>query len=203
MPLVLFDSPFCNHSAFIWKIDEQIEELLPLALLSESEELKFLSFKNDRRKREWLAVRAGLNSHFNNKNEVQYLASGKPFLDSNKQISITHSGDYVAAKCGDSKVGIDLEAISERVARVCHKFLNSSELNIAKDDKYVLTIFWCVKEAVFKYCGHEGVDFANDINIVNLDLENCLVEVDSQFESNRIVLQFITIDDKYILAWVI
>jgi len=202
MALVFTNNSFSTDNGFIWKIEESIDFLYKNAQLSGEEKIKYQKFKNERRKREWLAVRAGLNLFFKKKIEIKYLSSGQPFLDKNVCVSITHSGDYVAVKWGSQKVGIDIEQISDRVVRVCHKFLNSDEIILSNSDIVLLTIFWSVKEAVYKYCGHEGVDFSRDINIVSIDTDKGVVVVDSKFEKEVLLLNYNFIENKYILAWV-
>ena len=202
MAAVFTSNSFSIDNGFIWKIEESIDFLYDNAMLSDVEKLKYLKFKNDRRKREWLAVRAGLNLYFKKKVEIKYLPSGQPVLENSAGVSITHSGDYIAVRWGSQKVGIDIEQISDKVVRVCHKFLNRDEVILSNNDKILLTIFWSVKEAVYKYCGQEGVDFSKDINIVSIDKDKGIVVVKSKFEKDVLLLNYNFIEDKYILAWV-
>lgn len=98
--------------------------------------------------------------------------SGKLVLkDSISDFSITHTAQFAAAIIsGSFKVGIDVEKIDARVLKVERKFLHQNELNwlstLGVDSRVKLTtLCWTVKEAVFKWWGAGGVDFANHIQI--------------------------------------
>ena len=110
--------------------------------------------------------------------------AGKPFLPAHDlQFNLTHTTDLAGAILSDSSgVGIDAEKIDQRVLKIEHKFLNSEErqslsklTEIEKISR--LTLYWTIKEAVYKWWGRGGIDFANDILIVpsNFDLENTSV----------------------------
>lgn len=106
----------------------------------------------------------------------------KPFLpDEAFHFSISHCGDYAAAIVSRShRVGIDIEIPTDKVARVCHKFLHVSEKNIINhlsggiiDDIGVekenfiryLTLLWSAKEAVYKWYGNGDVSFKEQIQV--------------------------------------
>lgn len=110
--------------------------------------------------------------------------SGKPFLPGQElQFNLTHTTDLAAAIISDLKaVGIDAEKIDQRVLKIEHKFLNSEErkslTSLTEIEKISrLTLYWTIKEAVYKWWGRGAIDFANDILIEpsNLTLENTTV----------------------------
>lgn len=99
--------------------------------------------------------------------------AGKPMLVSkNTYFSISHTSGYAAAIISDVPVGLDVEIINDRVLKVLQKFLNEheisllSELDAVQRVKYA-TLFWSIKEAVYKCWGKGGVDFSDHIRIVN------------------------------------
>lgn len=109
---------------------------------------------------------------------------GKPFLPAHDlQFNLTHTTDLAGAILSNTTVvGIDAEKIDKRVLKIEHKFLNSEErqslsklTEIEKISR--LTLYWTIKEAVYKWWGRGGIDFANDILIEpsNLTLENTSV----------------------------
>ena len=120
-------------------------------------------------------------------NELIRIASTKkPFLaDEAFHFSISHCGDYAAAIVSrTSRVGIDIEIPSHKVARVRHKFLHAEELtviekennrldepNAATEDIFLrkLTLLWSAKEAVFKWYGNGKVDFSDQIRLQPLN----------------------------------
>jgi phosphopantetheinyl transferase len=110
--------------------------------------------------------------------------AGKPILPAQDlQFNLTHTTELAAAIISDLKaVGIDAEKIDKRVLKIEHKFLNSEEreslISLTEIEKISrLTLYWTIKEAVYKWWGRGGIDFANDILIEpsNLTLENTTV----------------------------
>ena len=99
--------------------------------------------------------------------------AGKPMLVSkNTYFSISHTSGYAAAIIADVPVGLDVEVINDRVLKVVHKFLNAHEISLLSELDAVqrvryATLFWSIKEAVYKCWGKGGVDFSNHIRIVN------------------------------------
>lgn len=116
--------------------------------------------------------------------EIVKNEAGKPFLPAHDlQFNLTHTTDLAGAILSDSSgVGIDAEKIDKRVLKIEHKFLNHEEresltalTEIEKISR--LTLYWTIKETVYKWWGRGGIDFANDILIEpsNLTLENTRV----------------------------
>ena len=76
------------------------------ALLSPSEKARYINMSNPKRRLQFLTGRALI---YENCRETPSLSSmGKPFISSS-QISLSHSGPYVALILSDSPVGIDIE----------------------------------------------------------------------------------------------
>lgn len=120
-------------------------------------------------------------------NELIRIASTKkPFLaDEAFHFSISHCGDYAAAIVSrTSRVGIDIEIPSPKVARVRHKFLHAEEQSAIEKESAAftaqhaptediflrkLTLLWSAKEAVFKWYGNGEVDFSDQIRLQPLN----------------------------------
>lgn len=102
---------------------------------------------------------------------VKIAETRKPFLESESfHFSISHSRDYAAALVSKtSRVGVDVEMISEKSSRLKYKFLNEVEddllLNCGWDHKMGATVGWSIKEALFKWYGSGGVNFKEDLLI--------------------------------------
>ena len=72
-------------------------------------------------------------------------------------------------------VGIDVERINPRILRVETKFLNANEYELlsgCNEESRVVyaTLFWSIKETVFKWWGDGAVDFAEQIQIKKIEL---------------------------------
>lgn len=141
------------------KIDIKSTFLFP------NEELLLNQIRNQEKKAEFLQIR-----HLRNKTigkiKIEYSSDRKPFLvDSNAFISISHSQNYVGILKADFDVGLDIEEISERVAKIKNRFLNEDELVIFGRAIEDLTKAWTIKEALFKLNNRKGIDFRKDLLI--------------------------------------
>ncbi|MCR5454837.1 MAG: siderophore biosynthesis protein, partial [Bacteroidales bacterium] len=99
-------------------------------LISADEKSVYQSFKNDRRRREWLATRLLIKEMLGRYPGISYDGLGAPILSgcSDINISVSHTDVLVAVSLSDKcSVGIDIERITNRVLRIKHKFLNRDE----------------------------------------------------------------------------
>jgi phosphopantetheinyl transferase len=69
------------------------------------------------------------------------------------------------------RVGVDIEGITPKVEKIIHKFLSAQEqLLLPAEEKFTTaTLFWCVKESVYKWKGLGSVDFIRHINIRSVE----------------------------------
>jgi len=108
----------------------------------------------------------------------------KPYLPNEEyHFSISHCGDFAAAiVSSDKRVGVDIEIISNRIHKIAHKFLSSSEVHLLENENQLfrkkwddhqkmqtefLTFIWNAKEAIFKWYGDGGVDFSEQIQLID------------------------------------
>jgi phosphopantetheinyl transferase len=112
----------------------------------------------------------------------------KPFLEDEAwHFSLSHCGDYAAAIVSRNKrVGVDVELVSEKVARVQHKFLTEDELGMVSAvwigqaathqpssiNHPLLTACWSIKEALFKWKGTGEIDFKKHLRIERIELKD-------------------------------
>lgn len=117
----------------------------------------------------------------------------KPFLENEAwHFSLSHCGDYAAALVSTGqRVGVDVELVSEKVARVQHKFLTAAELGMLNSEfgtttdqaplaegrepspnYQLLTACWSIKEALFKWKGSGEVDFRQHLRIEQLQIKD-------------------------------
>ena len=95
---------------------------------------------------------------------LSYTEKGKPYLaNTDIEISITHSGQWVACALSDAPVGIDLERIREVSAGVWRKVLAASP-DEPMGDAHEAIRRWTCYEASLKRLGYrspppEGVNF--------------------------------------------
>lgn len=153
----------------LWEINENLNYFMNNLILSENDLNKVNQFRNNHRKLEWLSVRALLDEITDYKTSIYYNHCNKPFLSNNEaHISISHSHKLTSViLCKKRKVGIDVEYISNRIQKISHKFVNDSEYINPGDDMgiYHLYIHWCAKEALYKICDKQNLNFKSDIII--------------------------------------
>ena len=167
---------------------QNINETAHLAIWSIQEPASFfetdvqlaVAIANEERRTQHLAVRllfklmmpeADLNQLIMADNGKPYLI-GLPF-----HFSFSHCKGYAACAVDDKPIGIDIEIIHPRIAKVAHKFLNDQEkimiARLAESDQLnQLAFLWAAKEAMYKKHEQLGIDFTKDFNILELTKED-------------------------------
>ncbi|CAN5474669.1 4'-phosphopantetheinyl transferase superfamily protein [soil metagenome] len=152
MPL-FFSQEENNFQSAVWKMEEDVDELLALADLSASDLAKVNSFTHIARKKEWICIRLLLKK-LNRNFTISYLDSGKPYLENaDAHISISHTKDFAGIIISDTcAVGIDLERILPRIEKIAHKFVSDEEEKFVRGNNELekLFVIWGVKEVLFK-----------------------------------------------------
>ena len=193
----------------VWQITETEEELKELSSTpsDEMEEISFIRSESLRKQR--LAVRALLNTMFDDKVYLSHHDNGKPYIENNPvNISITHTAKYVAVILHEEEnVGIDIESLDRDFSVVEKKALSEDEIDDLEDEKRneQLAIYWCAKEAIFKLLSRYNVDFAEQIEIERFRLRG-EGELEATFsaknEEEEFDLEYITFD-RHVLVWVV
>ncbi len=153
----------------IWKITEDYYTLYSM-LSMDMEEISMLEgFGSEGRKIEWLSVRALANAMTGKDSRIIYSDEHKPYLKgSTFNISISHSHKLTSILMSKTKrVGIDLEYISHKINHLSNKFINNQEL-ITSDPKlnpYHLYLHWCGKEALYKICDKQDINFKENLTL--------------------------------------
>lgn len=170
MAIILNDHFECGCQLGIWKITEDLNALLSRITLTR-EELETLDrFSHMPRKLEWLSVRVLLNEMTDKELSIFYNDNRKPYIKDNSYfISISHSRDLTSILLSrERKVGIDLEYMSHRIGNISDRFISHNDV-ITDDEeqkKYHLYIHWCAKEALYKICDKQDINFKENLTIV-------------------------------------
>ena len=136
------------------------------------EEIGLLKIRKEKNSREYfLAVRKLLKNE-DSELTIEYDLKGKPYLNKEKGISISHSNEIVAI-CISNEIdfGIDIQYKTDKIFKIKSKFLSKNESKFLgkTDDIELLTKLWSAKESIFKALGKEGVSFSNDIEIETIN----------------------------------
>ena len=133
-----------------------------------SDEKNLLKFKKSNILREQFLATRKLLAQENSNYKITYDINGKPLLNSNFNISISHSHEIAALVISDnSKIGLDVQLNENKIFNIQDKFLNSSEkLNIGENPSLkILTMIWTSKESIYKAIGLKGISFSDNIKI--------------------------------------
>jgi phosphopantetheinyl transferase len=179
----------------IWSITE------PLSFFEEGMTME-VTIQNEERKIQHLAVRLlfSLMMPEANMNDLVMADNGKPYLKGVPfHFSFSHCKGYAACAVSDHfPIGIDIEIIHPRIAKVAHKFLNDTEkamlVNLNEEEALKqLAFFWAAKEAMYKKHEQLGIDFARDFNILaltNLDRGMVSAQINHKGIVNSVQLDY-------------
>jgi 4'-phosphopantetheinyl transferase len=168
MPLLHFFSIRPHGIWGTWENETDEKALLnALPLCQDRSELE--TIRHPQRRSEWLNVRllvADLLEKLGEKPQnIWKDENRKPWLaDSPLHLSISHKEKYCTAILSVLPVGIDIELISEKMQAILPRVFAPEELerNLSTEE---MAIYWCGKEAVYKWYGKRGLDFSKDILI--------------------------------------
>ena len=148
----------------LWKVI--LGELSPKKL--NNEEIKLFKLKKSNLlKEQFLAIRKILALE-NSDYIITYDLDGKPILNSEFNISISHSHEIAALVISNNlKFGMDVQFKESKILNIKNKFLNEFEkLNIVGDPSIdILTMIWTSKESIYKAIGLKGISFSKNIQI--------------------------------------
>jgi 4'-phosphopantetheinyl transferase EntD len=160
----------------IWKFQESSEKLQHIFRFSEKEKNDFQTIKYENRKREFLTIRLLLENMLGEKVEIYYAAGRKPRLKNNSLfISISHSADLAVVLLYEKNSGVDVENIQRNTEKIAIRFLSENELNDVNNSpnpQLQRMLYWCAKEAAFKFSIWPEIDFKSQINIHKFDLKS-------------------------------
>jgi len=189
----------------IWKTDETLEELAMLIPHGDRFMQEAIQrFSNERRRKEWLAVRVLLAYLSEKEYEIAYCPSGKPYLkDISCHISVSHTNGYVAVALHPLReVGIDIERYATRVMRVKERFMREDE-KADGDEIHALLLHWSAKETLFKLLGQEAVDLKEHLHILPFSVrqEGIMKAYEYKTAEKNDYTVFYQLERDFVLTW--
>jgi len=191
----------------VWEITEDYDTLLSTVNLDEADMALLKSFGNHKRKLEWLSVRNLVVEMVAPGTKIVYNRDRKPFLMGNSfNISISHSNNLTSILLSKNKrVGIDLEFMSHKISRLEFKFINQQEYITDDEDlkKYHLYIHWCAKEAMYKICDKQEINFRENLTVSPFEPAKEGVttgELKNRIRHEKFKLHYFEIDN-YVVVW--
>ena len=174
-----------HYSLAIWKMEESAEllsSLLDAALPGADSSCSHMTgpyvvcpHTAEKRRQEFYACRLAALQLGINPLSIEKHPDGHPVLnDGSGFISFSHSRDFAAVLFSSQKdhIGIDIETASPRLLKAAQKYMNGKELAHIEaffpDEKATieaLTLYWCIKEALFKAVQIGKIDFQQSFQI--------------------------------------
>ena len=155
------------------------------------EEIGLLKIRKEKNSREYfLAVRKLLKNE-DSELTIKYDLKGKPYLNKEKGISISHSNEIVAIGISNEiDFGIDIQYKTDKIFKIKSKFLSKKEGKfLGKTDNMEFLIkVWSAKESIFKALGKEGVSFSNDLEIDTINDKDLFRA--GYYKKDNIVIKF-------------
>ncbi len=144
---------------------------------------------------------------------IQIADTRKPYIPEDPfHFSISHCSDFAAAIVSTHKrVGIDIEKPTERILRVMKKYLSEQERSLIvphSTEQLVKmgTLFWSVKESMFKWYSHGEIDFTDHLHIRSLresnETEGVVEALFTRFQSIQMHLPY-RLWQELVLTWVV
>lgn len=165
MKQVFYKSIAKESHLYMWKVQSSALQLLKGVNLSEAETASFADLKTEKRKVEFLACRLALKTLFTEELILEHFTSGKPFIKETKNLSISHSNNYIAIVFGETEIGIDIEMPQEKMLRLISRVLSEQENKMfLKNPSIKLACkLWGTKESVLKYIGDKNLNYRDEI----------------------------------------
>lgn len=191
----------------LWEITEKPEDLLAKLDQTHFTNSNYLRYTSDRRKTEWLATRIMVRELIGDNFKIEYNENNKPLISHNlyKHISISHSEKYVVVNLStETENGIDIEKINRNFEAIKKRYLADNELIDVETDGSLPCLYWCAKEAVFKYVPDKEIEFRTQILIDKFDhLKEKTFSVSFiGTESEKKLIANFRIFDNHCLVWI-
>ena len=151
---------------YTWQLTETVAQLSAGLTLSQGEEERLTTIHSQKKQREFLAIRHLLQQAQLPTTALYYTPEGKPQLEG-RNISITHSQDFVMIALSPRPIGIDIERCTPRILRLAPRFTpwqappDMDELTQIQ----AYTQLWTIKEALYKISDQPSVRFYEDLQI--------------------------------------
>ena len=191
----------------IWRMTESLEQLEAIELSHQDLEI-YKTFKIEKRKREWLAVRHALKAISGNVMQIVYNSKRKPTIEnSDYSISISHSNNFVAVYINaESEVGIDIEEVRNKILNIKEKFCSEKELEFVSKNNTAahVTICWSAKESLYKFYAEKKLDFKKHILLNSFELNThgiLFAEVKIENYHKQLKVNYL-VDPEFVMTYV-
>lgn len=211
MPVIEDISANEHTRVMVWFINEPEAELKAQLQLSAEELTHLESIRVEQKRLQWLASRILIRIMVDSPKFIlmHKTNNGQPVLtELGYHVSISHCGNYAAVILSKtSRVGIDVEEITDRVLSIRHKFIGEQEMMWLFNEKDTMRtlLVWSAKETIYKWHAKGQVDFRRNIFLENFDLsQNGIISaVFRKAEETRPLLVNYRCYPDFVLTWLI
>lgn len=173
MPAIDFTQPDEFTKIITWQVVAPYDELAKELNLNQERTNKYNQLSK-KRQGEYLGLIACMR--YLNLYEVTVLYDdlGKPFINKNHHLSITHSHGLVSVALSDFKIGVDIELRrTKKIQNIKSKFIREDEnpwLPNNQTQSDFLHIIWGIKEGLYKLNGGNLWNFLHHYRVEPFDL---------------------------------
>ncbi len=169
MPLYDIIKPKSDTQILIWKITETVEFLKKDLILKPESQFRLNNMRSIAHQKGFLSVRQLLKTAGLSDADLYYDGTGKPFLNTKQNISISHSHEFAVIALSSKEIGIDIELCQDKIKKIATKFIGFEENHI-QNGVVELTVIWAIKEAVFKIINQAGISFKTQLLVEKFDI---------------------------------
>lgn len=156
IPCLLVEPPMSESDSALWTTPEERAEAA--------------SFRNERRRREFLTWRALVRRELGRHTRIAYNEIGAPVLpDGEACVAVSHCQGRVAVALSERRCTVDIEPVGRDFSRVVDRYMTPEERLLSVDPLWP-GFAWCAKEALYKYAGRQALDFLEDLHLESVDL---------------------------------
>lgn len=210
MPLYKEIEVDANSRLAIWRIEEDAADLKWELQWGQEDIKRYSALTSEERSLHWLCSRVLLRKMLNTSKFIDLRVDefGKPYLNNiDQKLSISHSGKFVTVLLSNKDCGIDIQEIDPHIERVAKKFISEEEFENMDDEDRLeqIHVFWCAKEALYKFYGKRKLDFRKNMEIFPFTFaEKGIVtgRIEKDKYLKELPVYYRKIDD-YILAYVL
>ncbi|KQC32227.1 4-phosphopantetheinyl transferase [Nonlabens sp. YIK11] len=192
MPVIKTITNRFNTRVFVWQVTESEAWLRSGIDLSQNSINRLVTMSSEMHRRGFLSIRHLLLHAGYTDKDLYYDELGKPHLDGECYISITHSYELTAIIISDATTGIDVEKRRDKILRIAKKFVNyeSDFVENQENKTSALTVIWGAKESMYKCLGQKGLGFYDHCKVEPFELASH--HTISRIDFNEIQLSYDT-----------
>ena len=160
----------------LWKLTESEVDLHVGIKLKPSSSKRLQSMNSELHRKGFLSIRHLLKIEALTDDDLYYDDMGKPHLENDFYISITHSFEFTAIIVSSKRaVGIDVEKQRDKILKIAPKFSTYPLVERHSNAPEIitkLTCIWGAKESIYKIYPKPGLSFLKHIDIDDFHMED-------------------------------